>query len=146
MACANLHSHFGYLPFVEALCGHLNPAISATSLHCPLMFDLQSDESEGEPKRNQRAKAPKPMDFPVAQLQAGQKAWHAGGDGGMVTFADLGCSAREVPKKEVLLLGKVLFGRQRFAFEVQVLDHTPAAVKKILKKAREIEEERFGSL
>lgn len=109
------------------------------------MFDLQSDESEGEePKRNQRAKAPKPMDFPVAQLQAGQKAWHAGGDGGMVTFADLGCSAREVPKKEVLLLGKVLFGRQRFAFEVQVLDHTPAAVKKILKKAREIEEDRFG--
>lgn len=74
------------------------------------------------------------MDFPVAQLQAGQKAWHAGGDGGMVTFADLGCSAREVPKKEVLLLGKVLFGRQRFAFEVQVLDHTPAAVKKSLKK------------
>jgi len=46
--------------------------------------------------------------------------------------------------QEVILLGKVLFGRQRFAFEVQELDRRPAAVRRILKRAEDIDEARFG--
>lgn len=49
-----------------------------------------------------------------------------------------------IPKKEVRLVAKVLFGRQRLAFEVQELDNSPAAVRKILKKEKELQDERFG--
>ena len=48
--------------------------------------------------------------------------------------------------EEILLLGKVLFGRQRFAFEVQELNRRPPDVRRILKKAKEMEEARFGPL
>lgn len=57
---------------------------------------------------------------------------------------DLPRLPEEVPAKEVILLGKVLFGRQRFAFEVQELDRRPAAVRRILKRADDIDEARFG--
>ena len=42
------------------------------------------------------------------------------------------------------MLGKVLFGRQRLAFEVQEIDNRHAAVKRILKKEQELDEARFG--
>ncbi|OLQ10528.1 hypothetical protein AK812_SmicGene5719 [Symbiodinium microadriaticum] len=45
-----------------------------------------------------------------------------------------------MPKKETMLVGKALFGRQRFAFEVQEVNRTPAAVRKLLDKAKAMEE------
>ncbi|CAJ1403750.1 unnamed protein product [Effrenium voratum] len=97
---------------------------------------------DSEPKR---PKAPKPVTFQLAHLQAGRKTWHDGASGGAVTFPScFGGAAKPVPKKEVLLLGKVLFGRQRFAFELQEVNHSPAAVRKILDKAKEMQNARFG--
>ncbi|CAK9087043.1 unnamed protein product [Durusdinium trenchii] len=116
------------------------------------MFDFfhndefnESDESEAP--RRRRPTAPKPVEFQVAELQAGKKARAAGGFGGMVTFKDgFAMNMKEVQQKEIVLLGKVLFGRQRFAFEVQELNRRPADVRRILKKAKEMEEARFGPL
>eukprot|EP00438_Fugacium_kawagutii_P024702 Skav235542 [mRNA] locus=scaffold3067:204385:208395:+ [translate_table: standard] len=100
-----------------------------------------SDEEESEaPKRKA---SPKPVEFHVAHLQAGEKVWTAGPGRAMVSFGD-GRNFRQLPEQEVLLSGKVLFGRRRFAFEVQVLDRKPEAVRKLLKKAQQIEDERFG--
>lgn len=107
-----------------------------------------SDEEESEAPRR-KANSQKPVEFHVAHLQADEKVWTAGREGAMVSFGDgverlrVGGSG-QLPQKEVLLSGKVLFGRRRFAFEVQVLDRNPEAVRKLLKKAQQIEEERFG--
>mmetsp|Transcript_70854 Transcript_70854/g.125129 ORF Transcript_70854/g.125129 Transcript_70854/m.125129 type:complete len:571 (-) Transcript_70854:200-1912(-) len=93
-----------------------------------------------------KASAPKPAEFQVGYLEAGKKKWQAGGSGGYVALDGgfLGVSSRDMPKKEVLVVGKVLFGRQRFAFEVQELDNSPAAVRKLLQKQKDLEENRFG--
>lgn len=100
------------------------------------------------------AKAPKPVAFSVAHLQAGERSWTAG-DSGPPVKLDLGGSENpllvlaagllvERPRREVILLGKVLFGRQRFAFEVQELDYAPTCIQKLLDREKELDRERFG--
>mmetsp|Transcript_27362 Transcript_27362/g.72270 ORF Transcript_27362/g.72270 Transcript_27362/m.72270 type:complete len:586 (-) Transcript_27362:29-1786(-) len=108
--------------------------------------------------------APKPVAFSVVSLQAGKKKWEAGTSGPPVKVNYEGTPVRDVmafmdptgsfgqpktwrperPRREVLLLGKVLFGRQRFAFEVQELDYARASVQKLLDKEKELDRERFG--
>ena len=48
------------------------------------------------------------------------------------------------PRKEIILLGNVLLGRGRFAFEVQELDQSPYKSKKLMAKEKEIERTRSG--
>lgn len=90
--------------------------------------------------------APKPVEFHVAQLQAGKKQWTAGGSGPPVKFSSnsIGGGGTSRLKKEVVVVGKALFGRGRFAFEVQEIDYSPAAIKKVLKKEKELQDTRFG--
>lgn len=72
------------------------------------------------------------------------RSWQLGGAGGLAAFPCIQGSSKPMPKKETMLVGKALFGRQRFAFEVQEVNRTPAAVRKLLDKAKAMEDERFG--
>ena len=90
--------------------------------------------------------APKPAEFHIAYLQAGKKQWNAGESGPPVTLDGgfLGGVSRTQPRKEVRVVGKALYGMQRFAFEVQQIDYSPAAVRKVLKKKKAMQDARFG--
>eukprot|EP00913_Durusdinium_trenchii_P032015 g29985.t2 len=58
-------------------------------------------------QRRRRPTAPKPVEFQVAELQAGKKARAAGGFGGMVTFKDgFAMNMKEVQQKEPVLVGR----------------------------------------
>lgn len=87
--------------------------------------------------------APKPVEFSISQLLVGRCRWVAGGSGPNVQLSMMGRTAQR-PRKQVILVGKVLFGRGRFAFEVQDVDYSPAEIKKLIAKEKQIEEERFG--
>lgn len=90
--------------------------------------------------------APKPAEFHIAYLQAGKKQWSAGESGPPVKIDGgiFGGISQTRPRKEVRVVGKALFGMQRFAFEVQQVDYAPAAVRKVLKKQRDLQDARFG--
>eukprot|EP00931_Biecheleriopsis_adriatica_P006889 TRINITY_DN108232_c0_g1_i1.p1 TRINITY_DN108232_c0_g1~~TRINITY_DN108232_c0_g1_i1.p1 ORF type:complete len:593 (-),score=123.22 TRINITY_DN108232_c0_g1_i1:181-1959(-) len=89
---------------------------------------------------------PKPAEFHIAYLQAGKKQWNAGESGPPVILDGgiLGGISRTRPRKEVSIVGKALYGMQRFAFEVQHVDYSPAAVRKVLKKQKALQDARFG--
>ena len=57
---------------------------------------------------------------------------------------DFSRASRSLLYCRVLLGGKALYGMQRFAFEVQQIDYSPAAVRKVLKKKKAMQDARFG--
>jgi len=83
-------------------------------------------------------KAPAPIDFAVAELYVGKKTWKAGTSGRLVHLNTSGnnfmgeLKPKAVPRYEVALCGKAMFGRSRFAFEVQEFDSDPKSVAKLL--------------
>jgi len=96
--------------------------------------------------------SPKPVEFSISQIIAGRRRWVSGSSGsnikvgvnGSCVVPGLESSVVQRPRKEVILLGKVLFGRGRIAFEVQEVDYHPSEIKKLIAKEKEIEQERFG--
>ena len=50
---------------------------------------------------------------------------------------------KPVQRKEVVVLGEALFGRERLAFEVQELDFSHAAVRKLIQLGREVQRPRL---
>jgi len=97
--------------------------------------------------------APKPIQFSVSQLLAGKRNWTAGDSGPNVKLnfgfppfhaAPPKNAAGQRSRYETTLLGKVLFGRSRLAFEVQEIDYDTRAIKKLVAKEKEAEQERFG--
>eukprot|EP00928_Gymnodinium_smaydae_P091648 TRINITY_DN75381_c0_g1_i1.p1 TRINITY_DN75381_c0_g1~~TRINITY_DN75381_c0_g1_i1.p1 ORF type:complete len:500 (-),score=115.51 TRINITY_DN75381_c0_g1_i1:369-1868(-) len=84
-------------------------------------------------------KAPAPMEFAIAEIRAGRKSWSAGTSGRLVKLNSdgvFGLPPKAIPRREVVLCGKAMFGRSRFAFEVQELDFDPKSVAALLGRSR----------
>eukprot|EP00933_Yihiella_yeosuensis_P032551 TRINITY_DN26171_c0_g1_i1.p1 TRINITY_DN26171_c0_g1~~TRINITY_DN26171_c0_g1_i1.p1 ORF type:complete len:498 (+),score=94.96 TRINITY_DN26171_c0_g1_i1:42-1535(+) len=86
-------------------------------------------------------KAAPPLDFAISELVAGRKQWKAGATGPTVRLnedsacRDLGFTVPQaLPRHETTLLGKIMFGRNRFAFEIQQIDNHPTSVAALMKK------------
>jgi len=77
------------------------------------------------------------VEFNLADLQVGRRKWRSGKSGPQLKLdaSQLGLPPKPIQRREVVLRGKLLLGRQRFAFEILEVDYSPEAVASVLKKA-----------
>ncbi|CAJ1406886.1 unnamed protein product [Effrenium voratum] len=84
-----------------------------------------------------RENAPVPVQFNLQDLQIGRRKFRSGTSGPAIHLpADrlLGALPQAVQRYETFVCGKIMFGNQRFSFEVRELDRSPQNIAKLLRK------------